>query len=77
MSHIVSAYRAFSRGKVTSNLFKKNNSPLYRDMGIEKGIKITIPTCPAAQLKLLGCYMLLFAISCPVQGTLIMKLSLV
>lgn len=51
-------------GNVTSNSFEKNNNPLYRDVGIEEGIKITIPACPAAQLKLLGCYMLLYAISC-------------
>lgn len=47
-----------------------------RDVGIEKGIKITIRTCPAAQLKLLGCYMPLFAISCPGRGMLIMELFL-
>lgn len=48
---------------VTSDSFEKNNGPLYGDMGIEKGIKITIPACPAAQYKLLGCYMLLYAVS--------------
>lgn len=49
----------FLKENVTSNSFVRSG-PLYWDM---QRIKITIPACPAAQLKLLGCYMLLCAIS--------------
>lgn len=58
----VSPHEDFLRN-VSLKLLEKN-TPLYRSVGIEKGIKITIPACPAAPLKLLGCYMLLYAISC-------------
>lgn len=43
---------------------RRTTAPLYWDVGIEKGIKITIPACPAARLALLSCYTLLYAISC-------------